>query len=293
MKILKTEISPVLNSHISFLERDEPFFKAPFHSHPELELVYIKEGTGKRIIGDKIESFEKGDMVFVGRNLPHVWLNDEAYYEQSSTFRAKALVLYFNADVLGPVFYNMEDSGTINNFFKQAERGIQISGKTRNAVALKLEKLLLKKGLDKIVGLFEIFNAISKTKDIRVITSEGYKPEFDLADTDRLSEIYKFIQDNFKSDISLNKVAEIACLTTQSFCRMFRKRTNKHFVEYLNEFRISKACSYLLDTDWRISEVAYESGYKTVSNFNKHFKKIAKTSPKIYRESIYREGIKK
>lgn len=290
MKILKTEITPELNSHISFVERDEPFFKAPFHFHPELELVYIKESSGKRIIGDKIEPFDAGDMVFVGRNLPHVWLNDEVYYQESSPLRAKAIVLYFNADVLGPVFYSMEEAGIICNFFKMGEKGIQVGGKTRNTVAGKLEKLLTEKGLDKIIGLLEIFNTLSKSKDLRVITSEGYKPETDQAETDRLSDVYKYVQENFNSEISLKTAAGLAFLTRQSFCRMFRKKTNKHFIEYLNEVRISKACGYLLDTDWPISEVAYQCGYKTISNFNKHFKDIAKTSAKRYRQNASKQA---
>ncbi|MEO5948753.1 MAG: AraC family transcriptional regulator [Chitinophagaceae bacterium] len=289
MKILKTEISPELNSHISFLERDEPFFKAPFHFHPELELVYIKESIGKRIIGDKIESFTAGDMVFVGRNLPHVWLNDETYYQELSGFRAKAIVIYFNADVLAPIFYNMEEAGLISGFFKLAERGIHISGKTKDIVAGKLEKLLTKKGLDKIIGLFEIFNTLSKSKDIRLITNESYRHEVDHAKTDRLSALYKYVQGNFKSEISLKTAAELTFLTPQSFCRMFKKKTNKHFVEYLNEVRISKACAYLLDSDLPISDVAFKCGYNTISNFNKHFKEIVKSSPKTYRENISRK----
>ncbi len=290
MKILKTEITPELNSHISFLERDEPFFKAPFHFHPELELVFIKESSGKRIIGDKIEPFESGDMVFVGRNLPHVWLNDETYYQESSALRAKAIVIYFNADVLAPIFYNMEEAGLISGFFKLAERGIHISGKTKDNVSGKLEKLLLKKGLDKIIGLFEIFNTLSKSKDIRLITNETYKPEVDHAKTDRLSALYKYVQENFKSEISLRTAADLTFLTPQSFCRMFKKKTNKHFVEYVNEVRVSKACAYLLETDLPIADIAFKCGYKTISNFNKHFKEIAKTSPKTYRENITRRA---
>lgn len=286
MKIFKTEITPELNSHISFLERNEPYFKAPFHFHPELELVYIKEGSGKRIIGDKIEPFDAGDMVFVGRNLPHVWLNDEIYYQESSALRAKAIVLYFNADVFSPIFYSMEEAGMIINFFKRGEAGIQIGGRTRDVLAGKLEKLLTTKGLDKIIGLFEIFNLLTKSKDLRVITSEGYKSEIGNAEADRLSGLYKHVQENYKTDISLATAAGLTLLTPQSFCRMFKKKTNKHFIEYLHEFRISKACSFLLDTDWPISRVASECGYKTVSNFNKLFKKIAKTSPKLYRQTI-------
>ena len=293
MKIYKTEITPGLNSQISILERDESFFKAPFHFHPELELVYIKESSGKRIIGDKIESFSAGDMVFVGRNLPHVWLNDEVYYQETSTLRAKAIVLYFNADVLGPVFYSMEETGMICDFFKMGEKGVQVSGKTKEIVAGKLEKMRTKKGLDKIIGLFDIFNTLCRSKDLRLISSEGYQPEIGHAETDRLNVVYKFVQENFKSEISLNKVASLALLTPQSFCRMFKRKTNKPFIAYLNEVRISKACEYLLDTDVPISEVAYQCGFKTISNFNKHFKEIAKSSPKRYRKNTLRLAYQK
>ena len=289
MKILQTEITPGLNTHISLQERDEPFFKAPFHFHPELELVYVKKSSGKRIIGDKIESFNAGDMVFVGKNLPHVWLSDEAYYQETPELRATSVVLYFNADVLGPLFYNMEEAGVVRNFFKMAERGIQITGKTRDAVAAQLKKLATQKGLKKIIGLFEIFNTLSNSKDLRYISSEGYKPGLERSETDRLAKIFKYVQENFKNDISLATVAGLSGLTPPSFCRMFRKKTNKNFVEYLKEVRISKACSLLLATELPISDIAYQCGFKTVSNFNKLFKEIVKTSPSGYRELLARK----
>jgi AraC-like DNA-binding protein len=100
---------------------------------------------------------------------------------------------------------------------------------------------------------------------------------------DRLADVYKYVKENFKGNINLRTIANISNLTPQSFCRLFKKRTNKSFIEYLNEVRIAAACKYLLDTDWSISEIAYNCGYKTVSNFNKLFKSITGSSPKIYR----------
>lgn len=285
MKILQTEITSSLNSHISLVERDETHFKSPFHYHPELELVYVKESYGKRIIGDKIEPFEAGDMVFIGSNLPHVWLNDEIFYNGFTKLKAKSIVLYFNKDVLGPAFYNLEETGRVTAFFQKAARGIRIEGKTKTTISQKLEKMLPKKGFEKILSLFEILHILSQSKDISFITTEGYSPKINNTEADRLGEVYKFVQQNFKEDISLKTVAGIASLTPQSFCRLFKKRTNKHFVEYLNEIRISHACRYLLDTDWSISEIAYACGYKTVSNFNKLFREMVGSSPKIYREN--------
>ncbi len=90
---------------------------------------------------------------------------------------------------------------------------------------------------------------------------------------------------NYKEEISLDEISKIANLTPTSFCRMFKAKTKKPFVEYLNEIRVSNACKYLIETDLGISEIAYECGYKTASNFNKLFKKLIGTTPKEYRRN--------
>lgn len=285
MKIVQTEISPGINSYLSLIERDDAFFKAPFHFHPEMELVYVVESFGKRIIGDIIEPFAEGDMVFIGRNLPHIWMNDDIFFKEHSDLKAKAIVFYFNKNIFSKDFYNMKEAITLNEFFQKSERGIRISGNTKEVIANKLKNLLLKKDFEKVIGLFEIMHILSTSKDISFIVSDGYNAQLKHSETDRLSAVYKYVQQNFKDNISLATIANISSLTPQSFCRLFKKRTGKSFVEYLNEARISAACKYLLDTDWSISEVAYHCGYKTVSNFNKLFKNITGLSPKMYRES--------
>ncbi|MEP6626612.1 MAG: AraC family transcriptional regulator [Ginsengibacter sp.] len=283
MKIFQTEISPGINSFLSLIERDDAFFKAPFHFHPEMELVYITESYGKRIIGDNIEPFSRDDMVFIGSNLPHVWLNDDVFYKDGSALKAKAIVLYFNKRIFSNDFYEMPEAFKLNEFFKNAEKGIRINGKTKEVICKKMTELLIKNDFEKIIGLFEILHILSQSKDVSFITSDGYNAQLKHSETDRLSNVYKYVQHHFKDNVTLGTIANISNLTPQSFCRLFKKRTGKSFVEYLNEVRISAACKYLLDSDWSISEVAYNCGFKTVSNFNKLFKNITGHSPKNYR----------
>ena len=85
-------------------------------------------------------------------------------------------------------------------------------------------------------------------------------------------------------DISLEEIAKVANLSPTAFCRLFKQRTNRHFVEYLNEVRISNACKFLLETSLNVSEIAFQCGYKTLSNFNKIFKKTTGLAPKEYRQ---------
>jgi AraC-like DNA-binding protein len=285
VKIEKTEISPRQDSYISVLKREESFFQSPFHSHPELELVYITESYGKRIIGNSVEQFEAGDMVFLGSNIPHVWLNDEMYYRGIAKLKATAIVVYFNKDIFGPLFYELKETTKVGALFNQANRGLTITGKTNALIAQKLNNLVKKKDFDVIVGLFEILSILSNSKEIKPINTEAYTPVNDKSKEDRLSSVFRYVKENYHEDISLANISKLANLSPPSFCRLFKSRTKKHFVEYLNEVRISNACKYLMDTDTGISEIAYKCGYKTVSNFNKIFKKITGGTPKEYKKN--------
>lgn len=284
MKIEKTKITSYQNSSVSVISRDESFFQAPFHSHPELELVYIKESYGKRIVGNSVEQFVSGDMVFLGSDIPHVWLNDEIYYQGDATLKAKAIVVYFNKEIFGPAFYELKETQKINSFFNQAVRGLVISGQTNLLIAKKLDKLVQKKGFEMIAGLFKILAVLSESPDITFINNEFYIPTNEKSKKDRLSSVFEYLEKNYNEEISLIKIAEIANLTPTSFCRMFKLRTKKSFVEYLNEIRVSNACKLLIETDLGIAEVAYKCGCKTASNFNQLFKKLTGTTPKEYRK---------
>jgi len=286
MKIVKTNIASYTNTSLSVFSREESFFQAPFHSHPEFELVYILESHGKRIIGNSIESFESGDMVFLGDDIPHVWLNDEVFYKGNNSIKAKAIVIYFSRDLFGNSFYELPEAQEVKKFFSQAMKGVAITGQTNALIAKKMKKLLKMKGFEVIVELIEILFFLSKSKDLRYINDDHYVFVSDDNKNDRLAAVFQYVKSNYKKEISLEEISKIANLTPTSFCRMFKTKTKKPFVEYLNEIRVSNACKYLMETDLGVSEIAYECGYKTASNFNKLFKKLIGTTPKEYRKKI-------
>lgn len=284
MKIEKTKITSYLNSSISVISREEQFFQSPFHSHPELELVYIKESFGKRIVGNSVATFESGDMVFLGSDIPHVWLNDELYYQEKNNLKAKAIVVYFNKDIFGPTFYEMKEAQKINALFNRGSRGLSINGKTNKQIAKKLEKLVNKKDFEIIIGLLEILSILSESTDLTFVNSEAYSPIKNQNTNDRLSDVFIFIKEHYKEDISLIEISKIANLTPTSFCRMFKLKAKKSFVEYLNEIRVANACKFIMESDMGMAEIAYECGFKTASNFNRIFKKSTGTTPKEYKK---------
>ena len=284
MKAHYTEIYSEAQDQILVTEKNEPYHNSLFHYHPEFELAYIKEGFGKRIIADKIESFYAGDLVFLGPNLPHVWQNDDIFHKGFANFRSKSLAIHFKKEIFSDALLQMQESSKLNELFARSARGLKIFGKTGEVITEKMSGLNTKKGLERLIALLDILHILSVSKETEFISYKGYSGMLAQHKTDRLADVYNYVSEHFSNEITLDDVAKISNLTPPAFCRLFKKRTSRHFVSYLNDVRISRACKQLLETDLNISEIAFQCGYKTVSNFNKIFKKNIGVAPKAYRE---------
>jgi AraC-like DNA-binding protein len=293
MKPLFTQIGKTPGESLIVVKRDVPYWNTPFHFHPECELVYTVSGTGKRIIGDNIEVFGPGDMVFLGPNIPHVWYSDSAYYQKESDLHAIAIVLYFSKDVFSEKFYQLEESRQLKEFFSKAERGLKISGHTNQEVASLLSKMNESGGLERIVYLVQVLQLLTASKDAEALASITYKNSYDNKDNHKIDEVFLYLNKNFMRDISMPEVADLCHMTPQSFCRFFKNRTKSTFVDFLNDIRISHARKLLMESDDQtIAEIAYLCGYKNLSNFNKLFKIKTKLTPKEYKRNLRADWIK-
>src|SRR5690606_40598669 len=90
---------------------------------------------------------------------------------------------------------------------------------------------------------------------------------------------------NFRSKIYLEEVAAIASMAPSSFSRYFKTHANKTFSEFVSEIRIGHACKLLIEKEINIAEACYESGFQTLSNFNRQFKAITRQSPYDYKKA--------
>lgn len=269
------------------VERDMPHFSTSFHFHPECELVYIIEGNGKRIVGDNVESFHAGDLVFLGSNIPHVWYSDEDYHRQDSPLRSKAIVIYFNSEIFGANFYSLEETQGLKQLFHKAERGMVIVGEANKWLNDLVTQMPHKKNLDRITGLLQILQVLSTTKEYELLASIGYQNSYDVKDNHKIDDVFQFVSQNFSRHITLEEMASRCNLTPQSFCRFFKKRTQKTFVDFLNEFRISHARKLLAENeDMSISEIAYACGFNNISYFIKAFKATTGITPRQHKRNI-------
>ncbi len=211
------------------------------------------------------------------------------YFEKDSKLRSRVITVYINPAVFESMFDITGEMDDIKLMMKQASKGINIYGKTRSLIADELVKLSSKTGFEKVLGLLQVMNIISMSAEKRLIMDHDAAEDSD-PDPDRLIQVHRFMENNLQSQITLDEVAEIACMTKPSFCRFFKSRTHKKFSQYLEEIRINRACKLLIETAHPISDVAHLCGYNSDSHFCKVFKEHMGKSPFRFRNDVPRHG---
>ncbi|MDO6436095.1 AraC family transcriptional regulator [Cyclobacterium sp. 1_MG-2023] len=263
----------------------KPNFGTLWHFHPELELHYILNGQGTQFIGDTVRGFSDGDLILLGENLPHTWRCSEEYFQGNPNIEVEAYVLQFLPTCFGKDFIELPEAQTITSLFDKAKKGMFIYGETKNKVTGILKETFISNDLDRIINLLRILKILSTTSEYETI-SPGYAIT-QLAndgEMERLEKIYTFIMSHFREDIGLEKVAAIANMSVSTFSRYFKKMTNKTFLEFLIEIRISNVCSALIENRLPIEIICYDCGFNNISNFYRHFNKITGMTPLSYKK---------
>lgn len=255
--------------------------KAPFwHYHPELELVYVKGGQGKRHIGNNISYYQNGDLTLIGANLPHYGFTDRLTGNKSET------IIQMREDFLGPDFFDHTELRPIKRLFETAKQGIMFKGDTKNVIGARIEKLVILDPLERLIEYLSILAALAKTEEYEVINAEAVSIEASPEDQHRINLIYNYVRANYTKDIPLAEIANLASMTVPGFCRYFKKISNKTFTRFVNEYRIVHATKLLAEGNLNITDICYESGFNNFSHFNKQFREITGKSPSAYRKTL-------
>ena len=154
-----------------------------------------------------------------------------------------------------------------------------------------MQELLTAHHTDRIILLLQILNTIARSENTKTVCSKPAAMPDNPGETERMNNIYNFVFSHFSRQITLEQVAAVAHLCPQSFCRYFKSRNNKTFSRFLIEYRIAYACKLLAETNKVISDICFECGYNSFSNFNRHFKSIVGRTPQMHRR--YYQEIKK
>ena len=268
--------SILVKKHTEFLKE----IKAFWHFHPEIELVYVNKGKGKRHIGNHLSYFNNSQLLLIGANLPHNGFTDRLTTNGSET------LVQFKPEFLGDTFFEIPEMKPIYTLFEKAKKGIIFGVKTKQKLGVKIERLSEKKGFKQILILLEILHTLSKAEDYTLLNADGFAFEAQPQNNNKIDEIFKYINEHFNQHISLDEIAGLASMTVPAFCRFFKKSTGKTFTKLVNEYRVVHATKLLSESQSSITDICFECGFNNFSHFNKLFKEFTGKSASKYRSEM-------
>jgi len=278
MKVLPFKIPKPEHHALIYQEDSELIFYDKFHQHEEIQLSLIKEGEGTLIVGDTINYYQKGDILVIGSNLPHVFKSDT-----SQNIKSHMLTLFFTKDAFGDAFFELEELRELKLFFKLTENGFKTTSNT--SLASLFFELKSSSKINRFILLLNILKALSQHKN-QALSSFIYEKKYTDIEGKRMSAVMEYTMNNYSNNISLDTIATVASMTKNAFCKYFKKRTNKTYFRFLNELRVENASKLLLiNNDYSIAEIADKSGFNNISNFNRQFKSVKQLAPSDYRKS--------
>lgn len=251
-----------------------------WHYHPEIELIHVCKGSGKRQIGSNISYFSDGDLVLIGSNLPHCGLTNE------NTNNEYEMVIQFKPDFLGETLWETPEMQRIVSLLEKSKAGIVFGDAVKKEVGRKIAEMHESSSLDRLIRFLGILDELGSTQDCRILNAGKYYLQTQVEDNDRINVIFNYVKDHFREQITLEEIADLANMKVPSFCRYFKKITNKTFTQFVNEYRITHSLKLLAEQPMSITEVCFESGFNNFSYFNKTFKEYVKKSPSQYRKEF-------
>jgi len=254
-----------------------------FHWHDCLEISYVMKGRGRYYIEDRIYDMEPGDVIIINNAEPHYLEVYEDMTQPVIVFNPCFILTdgscSFEHEYLAPFFE--DDRYFKNKINVNNPRAYMIRTSIQMIYSEYNQKSYGYKMMIKSMLLFVL------TQLIRFFASNDINAEnraVKMQNLENIQKLLEYMNNNFDSDISLEKAAYMAGFSPQYFSVFFKKMTGTTFVKYLNALRVGKAVKLLQETDKKIIHIANECGFNNTANFNRIFKSMTGRNPSDYRK---------
>ena len=245
------------------------------HWHVEFELIRVLEGNLLLTIDEQEQFIPKNSVIFIPAGALHSGVpTDDCVYE----------CIVFDINML----MNKSDSccKLIKKIIDLEIEPRSIFFETYNDIH-KITWNLFDSLSSKFYG-YELVVHGTLYQFFGAIISQGYfldAPTHSSRDLKRIMQLkqaLEYIESSYTTPVTLQDISDSVQMSPKYFCRFFQEMTHRTPIEYLNNYRIERACYLLLTTNQTITEIAYNTGFNDLSYFIKTFKKYKGTTPKQY-----------
>ncbi len=254
-------------------------YEQNWHYHDEHELIYYIKGKGTRLVGDNLSEFKKHDLVLVGAGLPHLWKNSEEVELKG----LDAIVIKFNTKHSGFEILSTPEFSSINELLTRSQNGVKFNKNTARKVHEHIIALANENGAMQVILFLQVLNILAQCEDSCTLTSQEFTLPNSGAEEQRLSKIIDYITRSYSQQVTLEQISQEAAMTPNSLCRFFKTRTNSTIFQFLNDFRVGKACELLINGNMSISEICFETGFNSLTSFNRVFKDLKSETPRDFK----------
>ena len=285
------EITPLNENDFMYVaDRHKKEFDYPIHIHDVLELNFVANAAGaRRVVGDSSEVIDNLDLVLItSPDLEHVW---EQYECKSEDIHEVTVQFRLNFD-LDTSSFRFSSYKSIYNMLIRAQRGLAFPPEAIMLVYHRLARLSsIEEGFIAVQEFFSILYELSKFDDARELASSSFAKVEVVSESKRILKVKNYIDEHYKDDLSLEQLADIVGMTPTAFSRYFKQRTAKNISEYIVDIRLGHAARLLVDTSDSVSEICWATGFNTLSNFNRLFRKRKGCSPTEFREKYQKTKV--
>ncbi len=277
------EVTPLRSQDICVvLDSANNGFDYPIHVHPEYELNLILGTNGIRIVGDSAERFYESDLVLLGPYLPHKWEDDQESRDKQLQYRV--ITIQFDINLFATTGFSKACFNNIKEMLNQSRRGVRFSEATLKEIYPLMEKLTEQDDFQNAMRFLQLLNVLANAKEYSFLTTNTNTSNNFSSEKKRIQKAYNLIMLNYKkSNFTVSDIAAKLNMSCSAFSHFFKKNSFRSFSNFITDLRLGNACKLLLSTDKTSSQIAIESGFNNVSNFNRLFKKYKKYTPIEYR----------
>lgn len=263
-------------------------FNSRWHFHPEIELMYVERSHGVRLVGDSVQPFSPGDLVLVGPNLPHVWINNDVPARPPHD-HAVGIFVQFREDFLGTALERAPELGAVAELLRRSRHGVHFMGSDVSAAIGHLQRLVRGLGTSRLAELVVLLDLLAHCPRQQLLCRAGYVPKLNHGEAERIERVCRFINEHLTTRLSLPSTAAVAGLSRARFSRFFRQKMRCTFTAYVTRLRIARAIHLMVEEEMQIAEACFASGFNNLSNFNRHFRAIKGMNPRAYLRLFRRE----
>lgn len=284
------EITPLMGKEVLYIaERRKKEFTYPIHNHKVFELNFVEHAPGvHRIVGDSNEVIGDYDLVLItSPDLEHVWEQGSCVSED-----IHEITIHFEFDFSDGSLFSRNPFDSVCHMMREARKGLSFSMDAIMRVYPMLTTLCqVKDGFYAFMQFLTILYELSKCDGAHTLASSSYAKVEVTSDSRRVQKVKSYIEQNYKHEIRLKTLADIAGMSSSAFSRFFKLHTGRNLSEYIIDQRLGYASRLLVDSTNSIAEISYQCGFNNLSNFNRIFKKRKGCSPSEFRENYHKTRI--